>query len=450
MSKPTKQARIRTAAALKADAQLLSGSRSRVATAAAAASAAPAPAESGSVGELWLYGVVGGWWRGFDAESVANALRSLDVDTLHVRIHSPGGRASDGVAIGNLLRNHRAKVIAIVDGLAASAASVIAIAADQVIMCPGSQVMVHDATLWTGGNAAQLRRDADWLDAQSNNYAGVYAYKAGGTAAQWREVMLANEGEGTWYTADEAVTAKLADTVGTLTAISSPPVAPEDELDELDDGEELLARIEHDLTLLERDVHPAARAAWNGERHQAPRTHKPPTASAGGSITTQGTETAVTFTDQQLTTMRDKLGLPETADEGAILAAVEAVVDESLEDRPANTNAAVPEGHVVVPEVRLQDLEQAAQAGVRAAKTLHERDREAFLDANKSKYPATSRAKWAERYDKDPEATVELLSSAADLVPTGELGHAAAANGEGAPVSLASVRESDDYKSWEI
>jgi ATP-dependent Clp protease protease subunit len=57
---------------------------------------------------------------------VANALRGLDVDTLYVRIHSPGGNASDGVAIGNLLRNHKANVVVVVDGLAASAASVIA------------------------------------------------------------------------------------------------------------------------------------------------------------------------------------------------------------------------------------------------------------------------------------------------------------------------------------
>ena len=73
------------------------------------------------------YGVVGGYWWGFDAESVANALRGMDVDTLIVRVHSPGGAASEGIAIGNLLRNLEAHVVVVVDGMAASAASVIAI-----------------------------------------------------------------------------------------------------------------------------------------------------------------------------------------------------------------------------------------------------------------------------------------------------------------------------------
>ncbi|NHA02027.1 hypothetical protein G5V59_26925 [Nocardioides sp. W3-2-3] len=70
-------------------------------------------------------------------------------------MHSPGGRASDGVAISNLLRNHRAKIVVVVDGLAASAASVIAIAGDEIVMCPGSQMMLHDASIGTWGNAAQ-------------------------------------------------------------------------------------------------------------------------------------------------------------------------------------------------------------------------------------------------------------------------------------------------------
>lgn len=394
---------------------------------------------AGSSGELWLYGVVGGWWRGFDAEGVADALRGMDVDALTVRIHSPGGDAADGIAIGNLLRNHRAKVTVVVDGLAASAASVIAVAGDDIVMCPGSQMMLHDASTYAYGNAAKIREAADWIDGQSQNYAGVYAYKAGGTPDSWRTVMLANNGSGTWYTAEQAVAANLATEVGTRVAIGSPPVDNDDELDD----DEIFARALHDLELFEQCVHPAAAAAWSG------RTPKPPTASAGGSITTQGTETAVTFTDQQLTTMRDKLGLPETADEAAILAAVEAVVDESLEERPANAGV-VPEGHVVVPEVRLQDLEQAAQQGVHAAKKLHDQDREAFLDANKSKFPATSRAKWGERFDKDPAGTRELLAAAADLVPSVELGHEIDADSPDKPTTLASVREAEGYQNWRM
>lgn len=448
--RPTTHARVRTAAALKADARLLSGDPSRVARAAIGDDPAPAAeTDTGTVGELWLYGVVGGWWRGFDAESVANALRQIDVDTLYVRIHSPGGHASDGVAISNLLRNHRAKIVTVVDGLAASAASVIAIAGDEVVMCPGSQMMLHDASTYGWGNAADLRRAADWIDGQSANYASVYAHKAGGTGDQWRQVMLANDGDGTWYTADGAVAAKLADEVGTRVAMSSPPVAPEDEVDESDD--DLLARVEHDLLLLEQHVHPAARAAWQGQppKPTSQSATKPPSASAVGSTHTEGGP-AVAFSDEQLTTMRESLQLEETADEAAITAAVQAVVAENLEERSSSATAG--DGDVVIPEVRLRDLEASAATGVKAMERLHAMERDAFLDEHKAKFPATSRADWGKRFDKDPEGTRELLSAAADLVPTSELGHESdgIAREDGVPSSLAEVREDPTYKNWEI
>ena len=158
------------------------------------------------------------------------------------------------------------------------------------------------------------------------------------------------------------------------------------------------------------------------------------------------------FSNEQITNLRATLGLAETADEAAIVAAVSAVVEENVEERSTNqpAAAAVPAGHTVVPEVRLTDLETSAQAGVQAMKKLHEMERDAFLDEHKAKYSATSRAKWAERYDANPEATRELLSSAADLVPTGERGHGDAPEGDDAPTTLAQVRENSDYKNWVI
>lgn len=408
--------RFRTAAALKADAGLLAGDRSRVAQ--ANADTGEAATENGTVGELWLYGVVGGWWRGFDAESVANSLRGLDVDTLYVRVHSPGGHASDGVAISNLLRNHRAKVVIVVDGLAASAASVIATAGDEIVMCPGSQLMLHDASMGTYGNEAQLRRDADWIGKQSENYAGIYAHKAGGTVAAWREVMLANDGEGTWYTADEAVAAGLADEVGTRTATSSPPVAPEDEID---DG--LLASVEHDLQILEQAVHPAARAAWQGEQ----RTPKPPAASASGSVTTPEGEPAMAFTSEQLTQMRKDLGLQADADEATIVAALSEAAS-SAEIAPPTTPQ-VPEGMALVDSGVLAQLQAGATAGQAAADTLAKQEREAaFNDALRAgKLSADTAKNLRAKVEEKPEtwaATKALLDALTPgLVPTAEIGH---------------------------
>jgi ATP-dependent protease ClpP protease subunit len=418
--------RVRTRAAVKQDARALLSEPSR-AVLAAVEEDETTDTDTDKIGELWLYGVVGGWWSGFNAESVADALRSMDVDQLYVRLHSPGGLASDGIAIGNLLRNHKATVTVVVDGLAASAASVIAVAGDEVVMCPGSQMMLHDASTFGWGNAADLRRIADWIDGQSQNYAGVYQYRAGGTVDHWREVMLANDGDGTWYTAEEAVAAGLADSVGTRTAVGSPPTAPDDE--DLDD-DETWARATHDLEVLDRHVPPAARAAWRREHP------KPPTASADGSITTQEGSPAVAFSDEQVTNMRQKLGVAEDADEATILAALDEALSEQVEP-----SVSVPEGHVVVPEARLSDLEAAAQRGVDAATKLQTREREEFLDANRTKFAPTNRAAWAREYDRDPEGTRKHFAEAPEIVPTASIGH------DGDPVGTTQASEDAEYYS---
>lgn len=408
----------RTPSQVRAQATALEGRESRARAAAAPDHAAEsAPSEDGTAGELWLYGVVGGWWFGFDAESVAHALRDLDVDTLYVRVHSPGGAAGEGVAIANLLRNHRARVVVVVDGLAASAASVIAIAGDEIVMCPGSQLMLHDASMLTYGSEEKLLSDAAWIGKQSVNYSTLYAAKAGSTPEQWREKMRADNNRGTWYSPEEAVSAGLATRVGTVQAAGSPPVAPAEQLDD----DEALARAAHDLAVLEQCVHPDVQSAWSGVRA---RTPKPPSASAVGSPIPTGTESAVAFSDEQMKTMRAQLGLPETADEAAITAAVTAVVEENLEERPTTPTASVPEGHAVLPQQALADLQQQAAAGAAAAETLRQRDRDAFLAAHADRFPPASAAAWSAAYDRDEQGTRDYLAAAPVLVPTVELGHA--------------------------
>ena len=130
------------------------------------------------------------------------------------------------------------------------------------------------------------------------------------------------------------------------------------------------------------------------------------------------------FSDEQLTTMRASLQLEETADEAAILAAVEAVVAENLEERPpAPPTASVPEGHVVIPAAKLADLEAGAALATTTAKTLHEKERSTFLDSVKGKYLPTSRAGWEAEYDRDPAGVRAHFEKAPVLIPTSELGH---------------------------
>jgi len=116
----------------------------------------------------------------------------------------------EGLAIVNQLRRHPAPVTAVVDGIAASAASFIACGgADQVVMGRNAQMMIHDAWGLCVGNAGDMRGLAERLDKISDNIASIYADRAGGDAATWRAAML----EESWYNADEAVAAGLADTV---------------------------------------------------------------------------------------------------------------------------------------------------------------------------------------------------------------------------------------------
>ena len=152
----------------------------------------------------------GGEW-GVSAKEFARALDSLPDDTTEIRLHinSPGGEVYEGLAILNQLRNHKARVVAVIDGLAASAASFLAAGADEVVMGRNTQLMIHDAWGLCVGPAVDMRDMADRLDQISNNIASVYAAKAGGSTDDWRGHMLAE----TWYDADEAVTAGLADRV---------------------------------------------------------------------------------------------------------------------------------------------------------------------------------------------------------------------------------------------
>lgn len=165
--------------------------------------------EGGGTAALHIYGAIGGYWGEIDAATIVPAIRALDVAELEVYINSPGGDVWDGIAIRNAIRQHPAHVTTHVDGIAASAASFIAVAGDDVIMGDNAQLMIHDAWTIMLGNADDMREAADTLDLISQNIADMYARKAGGDTADWRALMKAE----TWYSDREAVDAGLADRV---------------------------------------------------------------------------------------------------------------------------------------------------------------------------------------------------------------------------------------------
>jgi ATP-dependent protease ClpP protease subunit len=162
---------------------------------------------AGGTPALYIYDEIG--YFGHSASDMVNELKGVTATELDVHVNSPGGDIFDGLAIYQALKNHPAKITMHVDGLAASIASVIVMAADKLIMAPKASMMIHDGWTMGMGNAAELRAIADLLDKQSQIIASVYADRAGQTADFWRDRMR----DETWYNAEEALAAGLVDEI---------------------------------------------------------------------------------------------------------------------------------------------------------------------------------------------------------------------------------------------
>lgn len=383
---------------------LLTFTRAEAVSATSRTGDADPPATSGT---LRIYGPIdswGGWW-GVSAKEVAQALDMLgDADQIVVRVNSPGGESSEGRAIMNLLRAHKAKCISVVDGAAYSAASYIAVGCDETVMSPGTTMMIHDTSCFIYGNAAELRKEADVLELISSSGAELYAEVAGGTVEQWRELQRAE----TWYTAATAVEAGLIDRVAVVPDAGPAETAGDEGPESVDsDDVDDRARATYDLSLFDKapkGLHP-----------------KPPTASADGSTQKEGAA-VVDLNDQQINSLREQVGFPENADAATIVTATLEALNERADADSAETPQ-VPEGHVVIPAARLADLEAGAQAGTRAALQLREQEREAFLDANATKFAPANREAWAKEFDRDPKGTREHFEKAPEIIPVAELGH---------------------------
>jgi ATP-dependent Clp protease protease subunit len=166
--------------------------------------------EQGTSAEIFVYEEIGaGWFGGLTAKQFTEDLQALDVDTINLHINSPGGSVFEGTTIFNALKQHRAQVITHVDGLAASIASIIALAGDEVRMAENAFMMIHDPWTVSMGDAAALRKDAAILDKIGVMLVQTYVNVSHKDAAIIKDWMSAE----TWFTADEAVAAGLATSV---------------------------------------------------------------------------------------------------------------------------------------------------------------------------------------------------------------------------------------------
>ncbi|WP_424937537.1 MULTISPECIES: head maturation protease, ClpP-related [Bacteria] len=352
-----------------------------------------------STADVYIYDEIGeSWWGGIAPKALVDEITALDVAEMTVHINSPGGAAWDGITIMNALRAHKAQVHVVVDGLAASAASVIAMGGDTITMNRGAQMMIHDASGGVWGNAAEVEAVATILHKLSDSIADTYAARTGGTREQWRAVMK----DEAWYTAEEAVAAGLADTWDGAA----------------EDADEVAAVAAFDLS----------RFRFQGRAH-APTpplaAYKLPSSPEPG---TPNRKESVVDHDDFVAGIRERLGVTDAA---ATPETVLAALDEALAEQPtteAAPVAAIPEGTQLVEDNVLAQLRADAAAGREARDEQIRARRDRIIDSalREGRITAATAPNFRALLDNDEEGTTKLLSSLAkNSVPVEEIGHAA-------------------------
>lgn len=357
----------------------------------AAMAEADKPAEP-SAADVYLYDEIGGW--GVQASDFVAQVDALDVDTIHLFLNSPGGAAWDGIAIMNALRRHKAKVEVTVDGLAASIASVIAMAGDKVTMNRGSEMMIHEAWGWAMGNAQDMSETAAILGKLSDSIADTYAARAGGTRETWRALMVAE----TWYTAEEAVKAKLADewVDSPATKEASTPV---NAFDMGKFGYSYANRAHAPSPILDPPKLPASEPGEPNRKEN------------------------VAMSDILKAGLRERLGVTDAAVSDELLLAA---VDEALAENATDTAApAAAPGTVLIDATVLADLQASAAEGRAARQEQDKVRRESIVkDAVKEgRISPASAADWLASLEQDEPRTVALIGSLAkNTIPVVETG----------------------------
>lgn len=219
----------------------------------------------GKEATIYLHGVIGGWWGDIDETLFAQAMAGIDADVIHLRIDSPGGDVFAARSMMTAIAQHSAKVIAHVDGLAASAATGICMACDEVEISQGAGFMIHNAWTIAIGNKSDMTKTGDLLGKIDTGLAGDYTRRTGKEQAQVVQWM----DDETWFTADEAkehgfadrvaevVGSKKASNTWDLSAYNNAPAALAAKKSEPDDSAAAAAHkanLSRRLALLERSA----------------------------------------------------------------------------------------------------------------------------------------------------------------------------------------------------
>lgn len=373
----------------------------------------PAPSGEGNVATIRLYGPIdswGGWW-GISASDVSDVLDALpeSVTQIILRINSPGGEVFEAMSILNMLRAHKARVLGVVDGLAASAGSVIAVGCAETVMSPGSTMMIHSPSSIAWGNAAEMRKTADVLDNIEESIISIYRDKAGESA--WGELLAAE----TWYTAEQAVQTGLADRVGVVKDAGETSTAGAEEEDPIDplEGDDV------------EDVYQSARAHLGLRPIGASAPSKLPVSTESGDSNRK--ESVVAY-DDLTAGLRERLGVTDAAaTDETLLAAVDEVLAEQS-NTPVAAAAIVPAGTQLIEDNVLTQLRNDAAAG-REAREQQIKDRRdgKIRDALKDgRISASSSEQFRAMLDADEDSGTKVLDALAPnaVVPVEEIGHA--------------------------
>lgn len=164
--------------------------------------------EAGQTPELFIYDDIDDWW-GVSAQSVVDQIRAMDAPEINVRINCRGGMVFEGIAIYNALRLHKANVHISIEGLAASIASVIAMAGDRVTIAENAMMMIHNPYGWATGDAESMRKTAEVMDKIADSIAVSYTARTGKSIDELKALMDAE----TWFTAQEALDMGLVDQI---------------------------------------------------------------------------------------------------------------------------------------------------------------------------------------------------------------------------------------------
>lgn len=349
---------------------------------------APTP-KGEDVATLRLYDPIdsyGEYW-GVSAKEFVDAVDSLPSTTTEIRvlINSPGGEVWEALAMLNALRAHPARVVAVVEGIAASSASFIAAGVDELVMARNSELYIHNAWGVVMGDAEDLLKTANDLTKVDRNIADIYARKSGGSVEHWLEQM----GQDLFLSADEAVAAGLADRIE-------------------GEGDAATARARFDLSAF--------------TNRASSRTSTPTQPGHG----TTNRKELPTMSDTFSAAVRARLGVTDTAlGEEQILAALDEALSEQVD--VIAPVAAIPEGVVMMDQAALDQLRADAQAGRDAQNQLAttRRDEAVNTALTGGRIAASSQKQWRDALDRDEAGTLALLASlAVNTIPVTETGHA--------------------------